>query len=563
MNKNYSYSQHNLIEIDSYIHTLHKEVTITGNKLTIPEIISVASGKAKTSFTQDKKIIDRIKETYRHMMKDVENGIPVYGCNTGYGARASRVLIDGTKKERVKIAREMSEGIVHVDVSVGPQFDKEVVRSAILIRINMLMQGVSAVKLEDLEKYRQLLNNFITPVVNQYGGIGASGDLAHNGRVLSALRQIPGTKVFDAYGNLRQASDALKEVGIEPLKLDPKAGLGFVNGDNFSNSLAISLAVNTLEVFLLSTVLGAMVIEVLEGTDRSFHPLLAAVRPHNGQKELAMLYRYLLNGSKLAYQEMTGHTIRPKGIKVQDVYSLRCIAQYQGVNVEKIKHIFDILTVNANAVSDNPLWVPPEFVTHGEKPWQWVSGGNFIASHMVDAMDNLRKVLTHIVKLNDRHLARMVNPYENNRLTANLSDKAAITQCVFKGVQIQSGMFDVYSSLLSIPVSTFFGIHEEGNQDITSHALTSGIFGLENLRITRYSVAQNLMAVAQGVDLRGGPKYLSPQTRPMYEFIRERVDYIKKEKPLYNDIETIYQSIISGEMIDYLRRKIFNNFYGF
>src|SRR6185437_4929216 len=141
----------------------------------------------------------------------------------------------------------------------------------------------------------------------------------------------------------------------------------------------------------------------------------------------------------------------------------RWLSHYQGVNVDKIKEILQIIQTNANGVSDNPLWVPDEFATENEKPWQWVSGGNFLAMHMAESMDSLRKIMTHIVKLNDRHLARLVNPNENNGLPANLSDKQAITQCSFKGVQIQSGMYDVYSSLLSIPVTTFFGVHEEMN----------------------------------------------------------------------------------------------------
>src|SRR5262245_40506014 len=101
-------------------------------------------------------------------------------------------------------------------------------------------------------------------------------------------------------------------------------------------------------------------------------------------------------------------------------------------------------------------------------------------------------------------------------LPANLSDLASVTQCAFKGVQIQAGMLDVYSSLLSMPVTTFFGTHEENNQDVTSHALTSGILALENLRLARYSIAQNLVALAQAVDLRSGPDRLSPKTRPAY-----------------------------------------------
>lgn len=545
-----------LTQIDREFSYLPTNIEIEGTKLTIPQIVAVARACSNVEFTRDKTVLKRMQTTYEKMMADVRNGIPIYGCNTGYGGRASHVLTKGNARERVATAKHISEGIVHVDVSVGPNFESDVVRAAMLIRMNMLMQGVSAVKLADLEVYRNILNANITPLVNQYGGIGASGDLAHNGRVLSVARQLKGAKVWDEKGVVTEAKDALSKANIAPLTLDPKAGLGLVNGDNFSTGLASLLAYDTLQLLLIHNVLGAMIVEAIRGTDRSFHPLLAAVRSHSGQREVAEIYAYLLKGSKLAYQEMAGHVKRPIGVKVQDGYSLRGISQYHGVNFEKIKQVLEVVTVNANSVSDNPLWVPEEFVTKDEEPWQWVSGGNFIAMHMVEAMDALRKTLTQIVKLNDRHLARLVTVYENNGLPANLSDDQAVTHCAFKGVQTQSGMLEVYSSLLSIPVSTFFGVHEEANQDITSHALTSGIFGLENLRLARYSTAQNLVAIAQAIDLRGGGKLLSPRTRPVYSFLRSKVSYVTKERPLNNDIEAIYQTIVDGSLMKLIRENV-------
>lgn len=546
-----------LIEIERELSSSRKAVVLNGISLTIGDIAAVARQSAAVHFTTDQKILKRIQECYQRMMKNVEEGIPIYGCNTGYGARASRIVTNGSVLRRRQLAQAVSEGIAHVDVSVGPLFEKEVVRAAMLIRINMLMKGASAVKIQDLDIYRQMLNHKITPLVNQYGGIGASGDLAHNCRVLSAARQLAHVKAYDARGKVREAREALREAKIPALRLDPKAGLGLVNGDNFSTGLAALLGLDTLQALLINVVVSALMIEVLKGTNRSFHPLLSALRPHPGQQEVAALFGYLLNSSKLAYQEMVGHKRRPEGIKVQDGYSLRGIAQYQGVNFEKIKQLLRMITINANSVSDNPLWVAPEFATKGEKPWQWVSGGNFLAMHMVEAMDSLRKIMTQIVKLNDRHLARLVNPNENNGLPANLSHKNALTQCAFKGVQIQSGMFEIYSSLLSIPVSTFFGVHEEDNQDITSHALTSGLFGLENLRLVRYSLAQNLLAAAQAVDFRGGPEKLSPRTRPLYQFVRKQVKFVEKERPLNNEIELLYQTIANGELIAFLRDHVF------
>ncbi len=555
-----SYINKSLVEIDKEFYDLPKKIILTGNNLTLPEIISVAKNNAVVEFTEDPVILSRINKCYEKMIDQVKEGVPIYGCNTGYGARASRVVTKGTTEKRLQMAREVSEGIAHIDVSVGPTFTKDIIRAAILIRINMLMRGVSAVKLKDLDIYRQMLNEDIIPVVNQYGGIGASGDLAHNCRILSAARQLKGTLVIDRNGKIRDAKEALNEAKIPMLKVDPKAGLGLVNGDNFSTAVAALLAYDTLKSLILTNVLGAMVIEVLRGTDRSFHPLLAGIRPHKGQKEVADLYRYLLKGSKLAYQEMQGHKLRPEGVKVQDAYSLRCISQYHGVNFDKIKQILDVILVNANSVSDNPLWVSEEFATEGEKPWQWVSGGNFIAMHMVEAIDSMRKIMTQIVKLNDRHMARLVNPHENNGLPANLSDSAAITHCAFKGTQIQSGMFEVYSSLLSIPVSTFFGVHEEGNQDITSHALTSGILGFENMRLVQYSIAQNFLAVSQAVELRGGVENLSPSTQPVYRFIRKLAKYVEKERPLHNEIEAINESIKAEQLTQVIRNKVFNRY---
>jgi phenylalanine ammonia-lyase len=447
-----------------------------------------------------------------------------------------------------------------VDVSVGPLFSKDVIRAAMLVRINMLLKGVSAVKLEDLEIYRDMLNADIVPVVNQYGGIGASGDLAHNCRVLSAARWLPESKVWDKNGNMVDAKKTLQKAGISQLVLEPKAGLGLVNGDNFSTALATLLYVDTLQAMAIHTVTGAMMIEVLKGSDRSFHPLLSEMRPHKGQKEVSTLYRFLLKGSKLAYQEMSGHVRREPGIKVQDGYSLRCLSQYMAVNFEKIEQLIETITINANSASDNPLWVPPDQANEKEIPWQWVSGGNFIAMHMVEVMDALRKIMTQMIKLNDRHLGRLVSSHENNGLPANLSDTKAISQCSFKGVQIQSGMLEVYSTLLSIPVSTFFGVHEEANQDITSHALTSGILGLENLRLLRYSTAQNLLAILQAVDLRGGATLLSPQTQPLYTFLRQKTAYTAKERPLHSDIEYIYQVIQNGALTKLIQEKVFSNY---
>lgn len=556
MKNHIDYNQKTLKEIIQLLNQRPKEVVLNGNNLSINEIIAVAFHNTKVSLTKDKKILGRISKSYEKMIQDVEDGVPIYGCNSGYGQQASRVLTQGSKSQRKKIAKQISEGISHIDVSTGPIFEKAIVRAAIVIRVNMLVRGVSAVRIEDLNVLISMLNNHVTPIVNQYGGIGASGDLAHNARILSAARGLTGTKAWNKEGKIVDAKTALKQANIKPLELQPKAGLGLVNGDNFSTAVATIIAYKTFNIQNISLITSAMTVEVLQASSRTFHPLLAEVRKHPGQEEAARIIRNLIKNSKLSFNEMDGHKPRPKNVKIQDSYSLRALAQFHAVNIEKVKNSFNTITINANAASDNPLWVPPEYTTEGEQAWGWVSGGNFLAMHMVEVLDGLRKTMTQITKLSDRHIARIVNPQENNGLPPNLSDDSAITGCAFKGVQIQSGMYEVYAQLLSFPVSTLFGVHEEGNQDITAHSLTSGILALENLRIATYAQAQHLAAIAQAVDLRGGPKLLSPNTRGIYKIVRKISSYVRKERPLGDDIQKLYEMIDNNKLEDILDKTI-------
>ena len=308
-------NQRNALSLFRSFARLPKSVTLTGTDLSAHDILAVARHGATIKLTEEPSVVDRIATCYEKMMANIRDGTPVYGCNTAFGAQATRLHVASgaanSVTDRFHAARALSTAIAFTDVSVGPNFDKSVTRAAMLIRMNMLMQGLSGVKLADIETYRKIVNANVTPIVGQYGGIGASGDLAHNSRVLSAARQLPGALVWDRNGEVREAKEALCEEGLLPISLDPKAGLGLVNGDNFSTALASLMAVDVLETLLISIGVAALVIEVLNGSDRVFHPMLSAIRQHPGQDQVARLFRFMLRGSKSARSEMAGpHCMR-------------------------------------------------------------------------------------------------------------------------------------------------------------------------------------------------------------------------------------------------------------
>jgi len=547
-----------LVALERVLSTPMDQLTLDGEHLTLPEILSISRGRPELRISNDPALRSRLEGSRQAMRRCIRRGTPVYGCNSSFGGQSARVVNGGTARQRLAEARRLSESLVFLDVTVGPPLEAALVRAAMLIRMNMLLRGVSAVRLSTIEALGRLLSQGLTPVVGSFGSLGASGDLALNQRVVSVLRGLPGTRVIDSKGHILPASEALVREGLVPLKLDPKEGLALVNGDNFSTAIAAVVAHRVVQSFLVSLAVGAMTIEALRGTTRSFHPMLAAVRAHAGQREIAEVYRGLLADSRLARQELTGHSERRPGEKVQDGYSMRCLAQFEGVLAERLKSALATISINANGASDNPLWVPPDLACEDETPWQWVSGGNFLAMHVAEAMDDLRKITTQLLKRNDRHLARLIDSADNGGLPPNLSDAAhSTTRCSFKGAQILSGMLEVHSILLANPVTTLFGVHEERNQDITSHAMTSGLLALQNLQLLKYSLAVNLLAAAQAIDLRGGARLLSPRTRPLHHYIRSLSPRVTADRPLHEDLERVAAVIESGELLEKLRDPLF------
>src|SRR5207248_9606616 len=72
------------------------------------------------------------------------------------------------------------------------------------------------------------LNADLTPVVLEHGSLGASGyraTLAH-----CALAIIGEGEVDCPDGARRPVAEALKEAGVDPIKLGPKEGLALING---------------------------------------------------------------------------------------------------------------------------------------------------------------------------------------------------------------------------------------------------------------------------------------------------------------------------------------------
>src|SRR4051812_41282912 len=162
-------------------------------------------------------------------------GEPVYGVSTGFGSLAN-VTIPADRRTELQRALVRSHA-----AGMGPPVEREVVRAMLLLRARTLAMGCSGARPRTAEAMLALLNAGITPVVPEFGSLGASGDLAPLAHC--ALVLLGEGEVLGADGAPVEAAAALRDAGLEPVTLTAKEGLALINGtDGMLGMLALAIA---------------------------------------------------------------------------------------------------------------------------------------------------------------------------------------------------------------------------------------------------------------------------------------------------------------------------------
>src|SRR5206468_397379 len=190
----------------------------------------------------------------------------------------------------------------------------------------------------------------------------------------------------------------LARAGLAPLRLGPKEGLALLNGTQCSTALAVHAAQRLRRIFDSAVAVGAMTVDAAKGSDTPFDDRIHAVRGQRGQREVARRYRDWLAGSELRRSHLDCD-------RVQDPYCLRCQPQVMGACWDQLQHAWEILPIEANGVSDNPL-----VFAGNDGQVEALSGGNFHAEPVAFAADNLALAIAEVGALAERRTAMLMDP---------------------------------------------------------------------------------------------------------------------------------------------------------
>ena len=493
-------------------------LVIDGESLTIEDLVRVARKDAKVS------LADHAVEKMRKSRAIVESALKedrvIYGVNTGFGELATvSVGKDDLARLQVNLIRSHSAG-------VGEPFPREVVRGMMLLRANALAKGFSGVRVVVVQTLLDMLNQNVTPVVPQQGSVGSSGDLAPLAHM--ALVMIgEGTAVYQ--DTTLDGALALKKAKIQPLVLEAKEGVALINGTQPMTALG-ALAVHDAMMLLRdSSVSAAMSLEALRGTRTAFDERIHAVRPHEGQQDIANVMRSILQDSEVNQSHADCG-------KVQDAYSLRCIPQVLGASLDTVRYVQSIVETEINSATDNPLVFPEGLV---------LSGGNFHGQPIALAMDFLSIALSEVSNIAERRINRLVNPHLSGlppflTTEGGLESGLMIAQYTAAALVSENKTFSHPASVDSIPTSA----DQEDHVSMGTIAARKCRQILEN---SKRVIAIEYMTAAQGLDLLAPLKPSDP-LMAAHKCIRAKVSFLEDDRPLSPDISAIVELMDSGEI---------------
>ena len=463
----------------------------------------------------------RIERSAQLVRERAMSGDAIYGVTTGFGANRDFVI----PREDAGILQERL--LMSHACGVGQPMPVEAVRAMMLLRINALAQGYSGIRLATLELLTQMLNRGVHPIVPEIGSVGASGDLcplAHMCLPIIGLGEV----VID--GERLSGENGLRRVGLTPTSLTYKEGLALLNGTQAMTALGVVAIHRASRLLDCADAIGSMSLDSVAGRLEAMDERVHRVRRRVGQQQSAANVRSLLEGSELAGTKPG--TIPGKVDYVQDSYCLRCLPQVHGATRDVITHVRGVIEIEANAVTDNPLVFAPE--QEGE-PGDVLSGGNFHGQPVALALDYLKIAVAEIGNISERRSAKLTDKYFSEGLppflvsNPGLNSGMMIPQYVAAALVSENKHQANPASTDSIPTSA----NMEDHVSMGTHA---GLHALKIVENVERILGIEYLIAAQALDLRVGYEPGRGSTRAL-SLLRERVAFLDKDRPLYNDIE--------------------------
>ena len=353
-------------------------ITVGKRPLTAEDVNRVAMG---SGVSLDADAVSRIEAARAVVEASLASGEAIYGLTTGVGHLKDTRLPD-------EELRHAQENLVRMHAgALGPPLPREVVRAAILTRINGISQGGSGAGLSVVEVLISMLNGGVHPVVPQDGSVGAA-DL---GQMAAIALVVIGEGWAEYQGERLRGGEALSRAGIAPAVLAAKDGLALISSNGVSVGHGALVVTEAGDMAEAADLVAALSLEATRGNPSFVHPAVAAAKPYPGQVAVCEHIRSALENSYLLNPDVPA--------SIQDPLSFRVVPQVHGALRDFIDAARRSVEQELNSMSDNPLV--------SVRDQAMVHSGNFHPIVMAIAFDALRIAIAHVGQLSERRLSHL------------------------------------------------------------------------------------------------------------------------------------------------------------
>ncbi len=499
------------------------------NHLTAGLALSICSGQTTGFISSEAK--DRIKKSSAIVKRIVDKEQPVYGINTGFGPLCTTSI----SKEETRVLQ--SNILQSHSVGVGEPISNTLSKLMLILKVNALAKGFSGIRMETLERILWHIDNDALPIVPRQGSVGASGDLAPLSHLFLPLIGLGKVSYKDKVITTEQL---FTKTGLKPIELGPKEGLALINGTQFITAHAVVVLEKLQHCLKHADIIGAMMLEGLQGSMKPFFEELHQLRPFKGNQHVAQRIRTLLQGSEILEDHIDCE-------RVQDPYSLRCIPQVHGASRNAWLHLKELLEIELNSVTDNPVIIDEELT---------ISGGNFHGQPLAMALDYVALAAAELGNISDRriYLALEGNSPGVPKLLmedTGINSGYMILQYTSAALVSENKSFCFPASADSIPTSL-------GQEDHVSMGSISGRKALHILENVEKILAIELLTAAQAFEYRK-PLKSGVVLDEIHRHIRIKVPFADKDRVFAYDIEKGVSMLQSKEIIELVERTMKTN----
>ncbi|RZK58563.1 MAG: aromatic amino acid lyase, partial [Pedobacter sp.] len=233
--------------------------------------------------------IERIEKCRKYLDDKLSNNEePIYGINTGFG------YLQNVKIEAENLTQLQHNLLLSHACGTGQEVPNEIVKLMLLLKIQSLSYGHSAIALPTVQRLVDFYNHDILPVIYTQGSLGASGDLAPLAHL--ALPLIGEGEVCYQCNKIT-TKQLYQNLGWQSLTLQSKEGLALINGTQFMSAYGAFCLLKADRFSAWADAIASISIDAFDCRIDPFLTLSHIIRPHQGQIETAANINSWLEGS--------------------------------------------------------------------------------------------------------------------------------------------------------------------------------------------------------------------------------------------------------------------------